>query len=762
MTSKVIQTIIGNNVHYKVIKDGYKTITETIHITDDMPTRTTYDLSPSTVVHDPELDYTVDTSHEYPPVITFNENVVTPDNTEIKTNKYVLSTYGQEYLLLDGQQDDNFSRIGNIQVNKDGTASGFSTINCIRLLEAFNPGNNPWEIVFKIKTSGDVTTNQSIFGNYGASYQNSPQININESHFSIYIPTNPISSSFLINKTGTYTIMPNTSYWLKLFFNGASYSLDYSLDGLLFINDITESSSVAIGVANEGFYIGYNYYKSDSTQYFQGSIDLSESYIKINDEIWWQPIWNKLAENYYKVGRLYDNNGIISNFNSGDTNNRNYIKIPSFQPGSQPWEIKTRIYLTDRSNDKRILGTVSTETNNPVIGIGTDGKFYVYLSANGSSWNITSNSKSTSAVSLNTWHTIRILWSGTQYRILVDGTQYWSINSTTPIYRNYDPLCLGGTLNLSSFAGGKIDLKNTLIYINNKQVWEYRVLNILNAEVYGSPVILNNNIVSNFTTSSYLRMPTMFNPGNDSWEMCFKFKQDSLNTTWRALFGSYSGDYTCGAHLYVTQNGCISFELTSANGSWDITGVGGKTSGVIFTAAKWYWVKLEFTGTYYNAYLSEDGSNFTKIIEFANSTPIRASQKQTIGCDQYAGGDHYLNGSIDLSESYIKINNNIWWTGNTNIAEYAPGILDSNYIDTGDQVTLNLYDVETDQRTLILNNNRDVTVSNKQYVEYNGEIEIPEHGLSIYDSETYSWSKYRIITLNVNDEDTGIYTEGNI
>ena len=95
-------------------------------------------------------------------------------------------------------------------------------------------------------------------------------------------------------------------------------------------------------------------------------------------------------------------------------------------------------------------------------------------------------------------------------------------------------------------------------------------------------------------------------------------------------------------------------------------------------------------------------------------------------------------------------------------ADFLPGILDSSYLDTGDQVTLNLYDVETNKRTLILNTNRDVTVQNKQYVEYNGEITIPDHGLSVYDPEKYTWSKYRIVTLNVNDEDTGIYTEGNI
>ena len=72
MTSKVIQTFTGNDVYYKVIKDGYKTITETIHVTDSMPTRTVYDLEPSSVVHDPDLDYTIDTSHDCPPLIIFN------------------------------------------------------------------------------------------------------------------------------------------------------------------------------------------------------------------------------------------------------------------------------------------------------------------------------------------------------------------------------------------------------------------------------------------------------------------------------------------------------------------------------------------------------------------------------------------------------------------------------------------------------------------------------------------------------------------
>ena len=111
MTSKVIQTFTGNDVTYKVIKDGYKTVTETIHVTDSMPTRNEYNVSPSSVIHNPNLNYSVDTSHIYPPVIKFNENVITPDDVEITKNEYILAPYDKEYLISDNVGGvDNFTR----------------------------------------------------------------------------------------------------------------------------------------------------------------------------------------------------------------------------------------------------------------------------------------------------------------------------------------------------------------------------------------------------------------------------------------------------------------------------------------------------------------------------------------------------------------------------------------------------------------------------------------------------------------------------
>ena len=54
MTSKVIQTKTGNQILYKIIKDGYKTITQTIDVVDSFPTRNVYNLEPSSVIHNPE------------------------------------------------------------------------------------------------------------------------------------------------------------------------------------------------------------------------------------------------------------------------------------------------------------------------------------------------------------------------------------------------------------------------------------------------------------------------------------------------------------------------------------------------------------------------------------------------------------------------------------------------------------------------------------------------------------------------------------
>ena len=752
MTSKVIQTFTGNDVTYKVIKDGYKTVTETIHVTDSMPTRTEYNVSPSSVIHNPNLNYSVDTSHVYPPVIKFNENVTTPDDVEIIKDEYILAPYGKEYLISDNVGAvDNFTRIGDIQIDKNGIVNGFSNSNYLTF-STQSTTLTSFEIQMKVKFSSNDQASGRLLNSIGGSDTVNGFFIRRENDVALVFYTGSQYYSFY----ALNVVENDKDYLLKWIWDGntvKSYYSESDEDHFVLNSEVEHTS---FPVAAWSYSIGVRTIDQNYTL-FNGNIDLSKTYIKYNGEFAWKPTWNALYSQYVPTGSLSIKNGIATSFTTD-----NYVKILNFQPGSNSWEIKTKLYVTSTSTTQCIFGCLENRYYCPYLRIYSN-KLTLYLSSNGSSWNIASNVTSSSTISANTWHDIVLKWTGSSYIVLVDNVTYITISSSTPIIRNSYALCIGKYLSSTTWLStGTVNLNETYIKINGSITWKAFDITKINASTIGSLIRHNDNTVEGFTTANYYQLIDMFNPGNNPWEMCFKFKQYTLDNEWRALFGSYYGDYTCGAHFYLANSGGISFELSSTNSSWNITGTGGIYAANVFTANKWYWAKLEFTGTSYNAYISEDGINFTQISTLSTTTPIKANRNQTIGCDQYAGGNHYLNGIIDFSECYIKINNEYWWKGVDIAGRYLPGILNENYEDTGDAVTLKLYDVETNDRTLILNTDRDVNVLNKKFVQYDGEIQIPDHGLSTYDEETYSWSKYRFITLDVDDSDTTIYTEGNI
>ena len=727
MTSKVIQTITGNDVQYKVIKDGYKTITETIHITDDMPTRTTYDLSPSTVVHNPELDYTIDTSHEYPPVITFNKNVVTPDDTEITTNKYVLAPYGQDYVLMDeDNNEDNFSRVGNVKISKDGVVNGFSSNNYLT-----TDGltlNNSVEFVFKFTTGTDITSFQNIFASYPLT-----EMYIENGYLKIWSETTSSAIS-------CGSVLENFTYYGKVVIENGVAILSYSTDGVTYTGDASISDTEnASNYTNIGFGVS-----GILERYFRGSIDLSESYIKINNEIWWQPTWNKLSDNYIVGGSVYVNNGIANNLTTW--------LAPAFTPTTDTWEFTTKIYTGNEltSHHNQIL---HNSTQNYAMAVTRKGRTGTPMSSHiNSSWK-----NGTTSLSANTWYWFRFSCINKVCKLYI--TEFDN-QSECPSASSMTLQCtvtasasfIGNTITLSTdgseYWGGQIDLKQTQ-FIEGDKVWKYKDIYSNNARAYtiGTPNFYEGKLWG-FSTNSYVSLPKSWRSTNN-WEFVVKFKITSFNVSSVIWHAEIFSNLEIGANTGVLNS--YNFQHGRGDG--------------IFTAEldKWYWVKCILNGTTKTYFVSEDGINYQQKVSQTDASINPSSNYEfRIGLSSYDGSKPFTNGIIDLTGCYLKINNELLWKGSEISADFLPGILDSSYLDTGDQVTLNLYDVETNKRTLILNNNRDVTVQNKQYVEYNGEITIPDHGLSVYDPEKYTWSKYRIITLNVNDEDTGIYTEGNI
>ncbi len=712
MTSKVIQTATGNQIEYKVIKDGYKTVSQTIDVTDSLPTRGVYDLSPSTVVHNPELDYTVDTSHEYPPVITFNKNVVTPDNTEITTNKYVLAPYGQDYLIMDNQQEDNFTKVGNVQVNKDGIVSGFSSSNYLT-----TDGltlNNSVEFVFKFTTGTDITSFQNIFASYPLT-----EMYIENGDLKIWSETTSSAIS-------CGSVLENFTYYGKVVIENGVAILSYSTDGVTYTGDVSISDTEnASNYTNIGFGVS-----GILERYFRGSIDLSESYIKINNEIWWQPTWDKLSNNYRVGGSVYINNNIASNLTTW--------LAPAFTPTTDTWEFTTKIY-TGNELTRHHNQILHNSTQGYAMAVTKKGKIGTPMSSYiNSSWK-----NGTTSLSANTWYWFRFSCANRVCKLYI--TEFDN-QSECPSASSMTLQCtvtanvsfIGNTIVLSTdgsqYWGGQIDLKQTQ-FIEGDRVWKYKDTYFNNASAYtiGTPNFYEGKMWG-FSTSCYLSLPRNWSSTNN-WEFVTKFKINSFNTAtiiWHAeLF----------ANLEISANTGSVNEYNFQNGQ----------SYEIFTAEldKWYWVKCIVNGTTKTYFVSEDGINYQQKISQTDASINPSSNYEfRIGLSSYDGSRPFTNGIIDLTGCYLKINDELIWKGSEKAADFLPGILAPNYSDTGDQVTLNLYDIETNNRTLILNNNRDVTVTGKQFVQYDGQVTIPAH-------RTWDYSSGGIWTQRTNS-DSGI------
>ena len=203
-----------------------------------------------------------------------------------------------------------YTVVGNPTIN-NGVVSGFSANNYIKLDSPFDPGSANWEMMFKI-TTGSTAVRQQIMGGVGSELGNVEFGLESTQKFIIWMGTSQSSHDIVYGKTGTHNVAYNTVYYVKLIFNGSKYVLSYSLDGTNFTDDIVIESTLTINgdyrtIGIDGF---------NNTYPFLGSIDLNESYIKINSITSTGPI------NYTTVGSPTIVDGIASGFSAS-----NYLEV---------------------------------------------------------------------------------------------------------------------------------------------------------------------------------------------------------------------------------------------------------------------------------------------------------------------------------------------------------------------------------------------------------------------------------------------------
>ena len=201
----------------------------------------------------------------------------------------------------------------------------------------------------------------------------------------------------------------------------------------------------------------------------------------------------------------------------------------------------------------------------------------------------------------------------------------------------------------------------------------------------GNPTQVSTNIYTNFYSSRYIKLPqNLVLNGTDDFEMVIKAKTGTTSTSInRIMFGlldstqnfyfaikQYSGIFK----IYYRLSGGITKTLDSSVSPSQIYNNFGyfKFKRTVVSGVTTMNIEFSSDGT---TWTTLDTSVFNAIsnnITFTNNTFGYVSSASV-------GTGDWGNGQIDFNESYIKINNSIWWSGQGIISKPVAKATDSLY-----------------------------------------------------------------------------------
>lgn len=196
--------------------------------------------------------------------------------------------------------------------------SGFSTTNYIVMGDLICPNTKKWTLNMKVTTGTDVSTNSRVISVAGYSDMKVPVLGLTGGKWKLWLTSNGSSWDIANGVLGSSTVATSTTYYLKLAYDGSSYTLKESTNGSTFTTVIEIASSTPIYGGSAATCIGATKYAASSTaqQTWLGSIDLSG--------------WSYVEDDGYKVTfdrqvRYEDANSYLSNIaGSSDFFNADY------------------------------------------------------------------------------------------------------------------------------------------------------------------------------------------------------------------------------------------------------------------------------------------------------------------------------------------------------------------------------------------------------------------------------------------------------
>lgn len=313
----------------------------------------------------------------------------------------------------------------------------------------------PFDIYFSFTTSNDITTQQNIL----------------DSHFGIALAIlngkgiMSLSSNGqnwdIGTSTGTNTLLPNTTYYVKYSWTGTAYSASLSTNDETYVPDMNLTSSLS--PYKTTIFIGGspNLFGAGSAHPFKGTINFNKSKVVVGQNI----VWEGMAD----VGLASRANVSLNNLDDvGEARFNIFIAEYGVTTYNEVLEAynngKTVICPTDGPNNTKTVLTISQINNQYITFMGDVafssfiGREAVYLYSSNGKWQITSytyfeklNNKVQSIISSST---------DAQYpsaKAVYDKLQDYATN--TALGTKQDKLTAGANItienNVISASGGK-------------------------------------------------------------------------------------------------------------------------------------------------------------------------------------------------------------------------------------------------------------------------------------------------------------------
>ncbi len=156
--------------------------------------------------------------------------------------------------------------------------SGFSADDYLQFPFVVNFAGRPWTLHFDIATGADVSQQHNIFDSqFGLAFA------FANGHFVMAMSSNGTSWDLGANE-GTYAILPNQTYHIRMSWDGQTYKLEWSIDEVEWLTDIQVASTASLYPRQ--IVIGKDIFTG--THFYNGSINFAHAQLTIAGLVVWE------------------------------------------------------------------------------------------------------------------------------------------------------------------------------------------------------------------------------------------------------------------------------------------------------------------------------------------------------------------------------------------------------------------------------------------------------------------------------------------